>query len=270
MLTIESGDAVALACREVTDGQVTPDTSAADLASLDESRIYPLTGPIEVLDVRTHTWGWAAIFPGEGLLPDDFPEPYIRHFDLVGEVAFVREDIGVPLGPFLGTMSVCPSGAAARPVMPPGAFGGNVDIRHLVRGSTLYLPVELDGARFSCGDGHAAQGDGEVCVTAIETPATATLRFTVLRDRPIPGPQFRTPSSPPTGEVFGTTGVASDLFVAAQEAVRAMIEHLSRSSGLGSEDTYLLTSICVDLHISEIVDAGQYVVSALLPLSVFR
>ena len=272
-----------VSCREVTDGQIGPSSTSSDLTVLDESRIYPLTGPIEirgarpgdtlaveVLDIRTADWGWAAILPGEGLLPDEFPEPYVRHFDLTGEAAFLRDDIGVPVRPFLGTMGVCPAGATARPVMPPGRFGGNVDIRHLARGSTLYLPVELEGGLFSCGDAHAAQGDGEVCVTAIETPATATLRFTIERGWTVPAPQFRSPGRALSSDVFGTTGVGPDLFVAAREATRAMIEHLARSHDLSREDAYVLSSLCVDLHISEIVDAGEYVVSALLPLSVFR
>jgi acetamidase/formamidase len=148
-----------------------------------------------------------------------------------------------------------------------------MDTRQLVQGATLYLPVEVDGALFSCGDAHAAQGDGEVCVTGIETPIGATLRFTLEKGRRIPAPQFRTPG-PLTpranrGEWYGTTGVGPDLFSAAQDALRAMIDYVSARSGLSAEDAYVLASLCVDLKISEIVDAGQYVVSALLPLNVF-
>jgi acetamidase/formamidase len=170
-------------------------------------------------------------------------------------------------------MGVCPSGANNQAVMPPGTFGGNMDTRQLVQGATLYLPVQVEGALFSCGDAHAAQGDGEVCVTGIETPIGATLRFTLEQGRQIPAPQFRTPA-PLTpranqGEWYGTTGVGPDLYAAAQDAVRAMIDYVSTTSGLSAEDAYVLASLCVDLKISEIVDAGQYVVSALLPLNVF-
>jgi len=158
-------------------------------------------------------------------------------------------------------------------VMPPGTFGGNMDTRQLVQGTTLYLPVEVEGALFSCGDAHAAQGDGEVCVTGIETPIGATLRFALEKGRSIPGPQYhvRGPLTPwaNRGEWYGTTGVGPDLFAAAQHAVRAMIDYVSERSGLSREDAYVLASLCVDLKISEIVDAGQYVVSALLPLNVF-
>ena len=115
-------------------------------------------------------------------------------FDLTdGEYAFIREDVAIPIEPFFGTMGVCPSGAQNQEVMPPGSFGGNMDTRQLVQGSTLYLPVEVDGALFSCGDAHAAQGDGEVCVTGIETPIGATLRFTLEKGRRSRRPSFGRP-----------------------------------------------------------------------------
>jgi acetamidase/formamidase len=208
------------------------------------------------------------------LLSDDFPDPYLRVFDLChGDVAYMRDDIAIPLEPFFGTMGVCPAGASAQPVMPPGTFGGNMDTRQLVRGSTLYLPVQVDQALFSCGDAHGAQGDGEVCVTGLEAPMFAALRFSIEKGHSITGPQYRTPA-PLTPRVdsapfYGTTGVGGDLYAAAQDAIRAMIEHVTRTYGLGREDAYLLCSLVVDLKISEIVDAGQYIVSALLPEAVF-
>ena len=257
------------------------------IAGLDWDRVYPLAGPIavegaepgdtlavEVLDLHTQGWGWTAILPGLGLLSDDFPDAYLRIFDLSdGDLVHFREDIKIPIEPFMGTMGVCPAGASAQPVMPPGTFGGNMDTRQLTRGTTLYLPVQVAGALFSCGDAHAAQGDGEVCVTGLESPMYGALRFTLHKDRPIPAPQYLTggPLAPRVADApwYGTTGVGPDLFVGAQEAVRAMVDHLSAEHGLSPEDAYLLCSLCVDLRISEIVDAGQYVVSALLPLAIF-
>jgi acetamidase/formamidase len=172
-------------------------------------------------------------------------------------------------------MGVSPAGASKQAVMPPGNFGGNMDTRQLVRGTTLYLPVQVEGALFSCGDAHAAQGDGEVCVTGIECPMYGALRFTLDEERSIPAPQYQTAPGPLTphvdsGGFYGATGVGPDLYVAAQDALRAMIDHLSETYDLSREDAYVLSSLCVDLKISEIVDAGQYVVSALLPLAVFR
>jgi len=159
--------------------------------------------------------------------------------------------------------------------MPPGTFGGNMDTRQLTKGTTLFLPVQVPGALFSCGDAHAAQGDGEVCVTGLESPMYGALRFTVQKGRTILAPQYQTPPGSLTREVdggawYGTTGVGGDLYVAAQDAIRAMVAHVSQTYGMSGEDAYLLASLCVDLKISEIVDAGQYIVSALLPLAVFK
>jgi acetamidase/formamidase len=287
VLTVESGDTVVVHTRDVSDDQIGPDSTVDVIAGLDWDRLYPLAGPItiagaqpgdtlavEVLDLHTQGWGWAAILPGLGLLPDDFPDPYLRIFDLSdGDLIHFREDIAIPIEPFLGTMGVCPAGASAQSVMPPGSFGGNMDTRQLTRGTTLYLPVQVEGALFSCGDAHAAQGDGEVCVTGLESPMYAALRFALHKDRPIPAPQYLTggPLTPRVADSrwYGTTGVGPDLYAGAQEAVRAMVQHLSGERGLSPEDAYVLCSLAVDLRISEIVDGGQYVVSALLPLAIF-
>jgi acetamidase/formamidase len=273
--------------RATCDDQIGPASTADVIPSLNWDRVYPLAGPIamnaaqpgdtlavEILDLHTQGWGWTAILPGFGLLADDFTDPYLKIFDLTaGDVTWLGENVAIPIEPFLGTMGVCPAGASAVPIMPPGRFGGNMDTRQLTRGATLYLPIEVEGALFSCGDAHAAQGDGEVCVTGIESPMYGALRFTLLKDRPIPAPQFRTagPLGPidSPGGWYGTTGVGPDLYVGAQEAVRAMIDYLVADHGLTREDAYVLCSLAVDLRISEIVDAGQHIVSALLPLSVF-
>ena len=287
VLGIVPGDTVVVWTRDVSDYQIGPDSDVSVIAGLDWDRIYPLAGPIavhgaepgdtlaiEILDIHTQGWGWTAILPGLGLLPDDFPDAYLRVFDLShGDVAYLREDIAIPLEPFFGTMGLCPAGASAQPVMPPGSFGGNMDIRQLVRGATLYLPVQVEQALFSCGDAHGAQGDGEVCVTGLEAPMFASLRFSLYKGHSIPGPQYRTPA-PLTRRVdsapfYATTGVGGDLYAAAQDAVRAMVDHLASNYDLGREDAYLLCSLAVDLKISEIVDAGQYIVSALLPEAVF-
>ncbi|MGQ0569059.1 MAG: acetamidase/formamidase family protein [Armatimonadota bacterium] len=288
VLRVDSGDTVVVHTRDVSDNQITSASVASAITSMNWERVYPLAGPIrvngatpgdtlaiEILDIRTQGWGWTAIIPGFGLLPDDFTQPYLRVFDLTqGDVTYLRDDIAIPIEPFFGTMGVCPVGASKQAVMPPGVFGGNMDTRQLTRGTTLFLPVQVDGALFSCGDAHAAQGDGEVCVTGIEAPMYAALRLTLQKGRRIPAPQYVTAGAL-TSRVdhagfYATTGVGPDLFKGAQEAIRAMIAHLSETYRLSAEEAYVLASLCVDLKISEIVDAGQYVVSALLPLAVFR
>ncbi len=200
VLTVASGDTVVMHTRDVSDNQITPESTADAIAELDWDRVYPLAGPIavegaepghtlgvEIVDLQTQGWGWTAILPGFGLLADDFPDAYLRIFDLTtGDATYLRDDIAIPIAPFLGTMGVCPAGASEQAVMPPGNFGGNLDTRQLVRGTTLFLPVQVEGALFSCGDAHAAQGDGEVCVTGIESPMYAELRFTLHEERRSP------------------------------------------------------------------------------------
>ena len=288
LLTIADGDTVVFETRDVSDNQIGPGSDASVIANIDWDRVYPLAGPvfvegaepgdtlaIEVVDLHTKGWGWTAIFPGLGLLSDDFTEPYLRVFDLsLGDRTMFREDIAVPLSPFMGTMGVCPEGASAVPVMPPGTFGGNLDTRQLVKGTTLFLPVQVEGALFSTGDAHGCQGDGEICVTGLEAPMYAVMRFSLEKGRSIPAPQYRTAPGPLTpsvnfGSFYGTTGVGGDLYVAAQDATRAMIDRLGSRYALSPEEAYLLCSLVVDLKISEIVDAGQYVVSAVLPESIF-
>jgi acetamidase/formamidase len=287
VISVADGDTVVIETRDVSDNQIGPDSDASVIEGLNWDRVYPLAGPIavegaapgdtlavEILDLRTRGWGWTAILPGLGLLADDFPDAYLRIFDISnGQFAFFGDEVAIPLAPFLGTMGVCPAGASEIAVMPPGNFGGNMDTRQLVRGTTLYLPVEVEGAMFSTGDAHGCQGDGEVCVTGLEAPMYAVLRFYVEKGRSLPSPQYRTAPGPLTprvdgGGFYGTTGVGPDLYKGAQDAVRAMIEHLTSVTSLSPEDAYLLCSLCVDLKISEIVDAGQYIVSAVLPEAV--
>ncbi|PPA70440.1 acetamidase/formamidase family protein [Jeotgalibacillus proteolyticus] len=286
VMTIQSGDTVVYSTREVADNQFSIESKTEDIANLDWDRVYPLAGPVaiegaepgdtlevEIVDLKTGSWGWAAILPGLGLLPDDFPDAYLRTFDLSdGEFIHFSDRIKVPIEPFLGTMGVSPVDASGQAIMPPGSFGGNMDTRQLTIGTKLYLPVQVKGALFSCGDAHAAQGDGEVCVTALECPMHATLKFRVIKGKSIPAPQFQTQGelTPKVNHkgFYGTTGVGPDLFKASQDAIKAMVVHLSEEYGLEPKDAYILSSLCVDLKISEIVDAGEYVVSAVFPLGV--
>jgi acetamidase/formamidase len=155
--------------------------------------------------------------------------------------------------------------------LPPRRTGGNIDIRQLVSGSTLYLPIEVDGALFSVGDAHAAQGDGEVCVSAIEMSATVSLRFTVRADLAMPEPQFQTPgqrSLGSSGPAYVTTAHGPDLLASTKQSIRYMLDHVQQTYGLSREDAYCLASVAVDLKISEVVDAPNWIVSAFLPLEI--
>jgi acetamidase/formamidase len=287
VLRIPSGDTVVFQLRDVSDGQITRKSPAEDLVKMDIEKIYPLAGPVyvegaqvgdalqvEILDLNPGDWGYTGFSPGLGLLQEDFPYAYINHWDLSAKTSSpFRPGITVPLDPFCGTMGVAPKEPGSFHVMPPGNFGGNMDIRHLVVGTILFLPVFNDGALFSVGDCHSAQGDGEVCVTAIESPMQAILRFTVLKNEQITSPQFvsRFPTTRKYDSkgYYGTTGVSPDLMSCAKIAVRNMIDYLVTKHHLSPEDAYILCSVVADLKISEIVDRPNWIVSCHLPLSIF-
>ena len=287
-IEVRPGDTVVFETAEVSGGQIRPGVDLAASLPLDSDRIYPLGGPVfvagakagdvlevEILTMNPGDWGWSAILPNAGLLPEDYPTPYVKFWDLSnGRDTALRPDIVIPLDPFCGVMGVAPEEHGELRVLPPGPFGGNMDIRHLTKGATLFLPVHVDGALFSAGDCHAAQGDGEVCVSGIECPMTFSLRFNVRKGRSIRTPRFAT-TGPLTSKYdaagyYATTGIAPDLMVAAKTALREMIDHLVETYRLSREDAYILSSAAVDLKISEVVDRPNWIVSAYVPRSIFR
>jgi acetamidase/formamidase len=229
---------------------------------------------IEILELKPGEMGYTTIVPGRGLLPEDFPEPFLKLWDLRnGATAEFRAGIEVPIEPFHGVMGVALAEPGRHLTAPPRRVGGNMDVKQLTVGTTLLLPIEVEGALFSVGDGHAAQGDGEVCITAIETSMTSHLRFRVHRDLRLAGPQFRTagPLARRTDSAgwYATTGIGPDLMGATKQATREMIAYLERSYGLSPQEAYVLCSVAMDLKISEVVDAPNWVVSAFIPLSIF-
>jgi acetamidase/formamidase len=170
----------------------------------------------------------------------------------------------IRLSPFFGVMGVAPPpvyGAVTSIV--PREFGGNIDLKELVAGSTLYLPVWAKGALFSVGDGHGVQGDGEVCLTALETALSGTFRLTLRRDIKLKGPRAETPSH------VITLGLNEDLDDAAKEALRRMIELIAETTGLAPADAYMLCSLGADLHVTQLVD-GNKGIHAMLPKELLR
>lgn len=268
-------------------GQITPTSTSDSLAELDPTLIHALNGPvyingaepgdtleIEVVALEHHGWGWNGVIPGFGLLGWEFEYPHIHHYVLAGDRCVFREDIKIPYEPFCGVMGVAPAELGPFDTAPPRVNGGNVDIRHLTPGARVKLPVLVQGALFSCGDCHAAQGDGEICGTGIETPMTVTLRFELQRGRSTPELQFTTAPGKPLTQAdragyFVTTAHGPDLYADAQQAVRYMLDHLVTERDLTREDAYCLCGAAVDLRISEIVDEPNWIVSAYLPLSIF-
>ncbi|WP_248907387.1 acetamidase/formamidase family protein [Halocatena marina] len=289
VLTVEQGDVVRFECRDAVDGQIDVQTTAADVPSVSFDPVHPLTGPVavegaqpgdvlavELLAFQHKGWGYNVFFPGEmdlGLLPEEFSDPGLHIWDLEGDVGHFVNDIDIPLDPFPGVIGVAPEEAGEHDTLPPRSVGGNMDVKHLTAGSTLYLPVAVDDALFSVGDCHAAQGDGEVCVTGVEAPMFVTARFDIRSDMDISQPQFETTGPyTPTGidePMYGTTGIDEDLMTATKKAVRQMIEHLHDERGLSRAKAYILCSAIVDLKINEVVDQPNWTVSAYLPESIF-
>ena len=283
--TVESGAVVEFDLLDASGGQLTATSTVEDLARLDFDRVDQVNGPIAVagaepgdtlqvdlLEFEPADWGWTASIPGFGLLADDFADPALRISRVpgVGERAEFLPGVRVPIIPFCGEIGVAPP-TGPRSTIPPDLHGGNMDTRHLTAGSTLYLPVFHAGGRLSMGDGHAAQGDGEVCGTAIETPMRALVRLTVRKDLHLAAPEFLTADVPATagGRRYATDGIGPDLLGAARDAVRRMIDWLGREHGIAAIDAYMLTSVAIDLRISEIVDMPNFVVTAHCPLSIF-
>ncbi len=283
---VQSGDVIEFDLLEASCGQITADSTLDAIKTLDFSRVDQVNGPIyvegaepgdtlqiELLDLQPADWGWTAIIPGFGLLADEFPEPALKIWRLADGWGEFAPGIRVPLEPFCGEIGLAPGAPGALSTIPPYRHGGNMDTKHLTKGATLYLPIEAPGALYSMGDGHAAQGDGEVCGTAIETPMRATVRLTLRKDLRIPEPQFMTggplATRTNTAPYYAVDGIAPDLLEAARKAIRHMIAHLERAYGLARSDAYMLCSVAVDLKISEVVDAPNWVVSAFLPQSIF-
>jgi len=219
---------------------------------------------VEIVDIRLRSpYGWMMIEPGAGVLPEEFP--YLRKklvpLDRQNNLAEFGPGIRVPVHPFFGNLGVAPPegriGSAA-----PGYHAGNLDNKWLVAGTRVFIPVQVPGALFAVGDGHAAQGDGEVCVTAIETNLTGVFRFTVRKDMKLRWPRAESPTH------IITMGLDQDLDEAAKRAAREMIEYLMAERHLSRDDAYMLTSAAVDLHVTQVVD-GVKGVHATLAKSLF-
>jgi len=289
VLEVEEGATVEFHTTDASGGQLGPSSTAAELGALDFSRVNPVTGPVfvggarpgdvlevEILELGMSGWGWTAIIPGFGLLAEQYPDPWLKHWALTPGAPSVlfADGVEVSVAPFPGTIGVAPPTPGPHSTVPPHPWGGNLDTKHLTAGTRLYLPVGVEGALFSVGDTHAAQGDGEVCGTAIESRMDIALRFRVRRDLNLRFPAFETSGAAPgdlaTSGSFVTTGVGPDLMGAARDAVSGMIDQLMGTGRLDAQEAYALCSVAVDLRIHELVDQPNWVVGAWLPHGVVR
>jgi acetamidase/formamidase len=285
VLTVAPGAVIDLETIDSSGGQINPDWTVADMGKLDFGKVNPTTGPVYIdgaepgdaikvtlMAYRPSGWGWTANIPGFGLLADQFKEPALHIWKYDANTlapATFKGLANVPLKPFAGTIGLAPAEAGLHSVVPPRRVGGNMDIRDMAMGTELYLPVEVKGGLFSLGDTHAAQGDGEVCGTAIESPMDVTLQLDLVKGANLKFPRFRT-AGPVARHLDAkgydvTTGIGSDLMEGAKAAVAGMVELLTKRHGIPAVDAYMLCSVCGDLRISEIVDMPNWVVSFYFP-----
>lgn len=292
-LTVDSGAIVSFDTIDGSNGQITKTSTVDAVPKFDLALADPVFGPvyvngaepgdaleIEILGLETADWGWTAIMPGFGLLADEFPEPQLKLWHLSSPAeqpyALFKDGIHIPIRPFLGEMGVAPGADGEFSTIPPLDTGGNIDCRHLTVGTKLFLPVQTPGALFSCGDGHAAQGDGEVCGSAIETPMRATLRLTVRKNHDwVVSPHYLCPPLPPIAGFedrgcYAALGIDSDLREATRKSLRGIINYLMGTRGLTRVEAYMLASVAVDLKLAEVVDMPNFAVAASLPLNIFQ
>ncbi|QDA36428.1 acetamidase (plasmid) [Paracoccus liaowanqingii] len=293
--TVAPGSTILFQCQDSSAGQLGPSSSVADVVALDFGKINPVSGPVfiegaepgDALKITLDhfapreqdgsAWGWTANIPGFGLLADQFTDPALtiwRYDAATLAPALWGQHGRVPLKPFTGTIGVAQAEPGLHSIVPPRRTGGNLDIRDIATGTVLYLPVEVAGALFSVGDTHAAQGDGEVCGTAIESPMDVTLTLDLVKGANLKMPRFNTPG-PVTRHLDAkgyevTTGIGPDLMTGARQAVEQMVDLLCAQHGMAAVDAYMLVSTCGDLRISEIVDMPNWVVSFYFPRAVFE
>jgi acetamidase/formamidase len=243
-LRIAPGEVVHFETVDASSGQLNRGSTAADLVKLDLARVNPVTGPVfvdgampgdalkvTVLTFKPSGWGWTGNIPGFGLLADQFPNAHLHHwnYDPGLKPAMYGPGGRVPLKPMCGTIGVALAEAGLHSIIPPRHVGGNMDVRDIAEGTELYLPIEVAGALFSVGDTHAAQGDGEVCGTAIETAMDIAVRLSIRRDLVIDAPHFDVPAGAATGAGVAGRGRGSAGLCGAAPGSRSLSSRSARA-----------------------------------------
>jgi len=281
-LNIDSGDTVRFECQDASGAQVHPGMTAEEFLTIDRGRIHALTGPvaihnaqpgdvlqIDVLQISHKGWGWSSIIPGLGFLKQRFMEPFLFHWNLEPIISRSLAPAIVPLRPFCGIMGVAPAEHGEFRTRPPGIFGGNMDVRELATGATLYLPIQQLGALFSCGDAHAAQGDGEVCINGIECPADVSLRFHLHKNQSLAGPLIESsPAKDFAAPAWLVVESSTDVLTAAHAATDRMVDLLAKHWAFDPIHAYLLCSVAMNLHLSQVVNEPMITVSASIAKSI--
>jgi len=287
-LEITSGDEVLIQMNDASDGQVRQGMTAAEFKQIDFTKIHALTGPIaikgakpgdtlkiEILEYVHKGWAWTSIHPDLCFLPDDFDDFYLHHWVLDDCVSKSMPGITLALHPFCGVMGVQRAEKGSYRTRPPGPFGGNMDVKHLVAGSTLYLPVLTAGGMLCSGDCHAAQGDGEVTINGLEAPMDVKLRISIATDVSVTDPYLLTtpdliPAAYAGSRFHAFISSGPDLMQNARGAVRRAIDFLQKRLGCSAEQAFVICSAVLDLKISQVVNAPHFTVTGYLPEAIFN
>jgi acetamidase/formamidase len=293
IISIKSGDVIEVETKEASDNQITPKSTIEDLKKLDFNLIHPLTGPIEVegaepgdalriefLEFKDMGWGWTAVIPGFGFLaqdvyttPIDLAGPALKIWKSEGGYSFAKfgeVNVKVKNFPFPGVIGTALPYPGKWSTIPPRENGGNMDIKHLTVGSVLYLPVFKRGGLLSIGDTHLAQGDGEVCGSAIEAPLRVKIRVELIKNAGISQPIFyaKAIKEMEYEEYIAYPGISNDLWNASKIAVKGIISLLSRF--MPPVEAYMLSSVVLDLKVSQVVDVPNWIATAYFPLDVIE
>lgn len=283
VLTIHSGDEVFISAPDASNGELSRNSTKEDIALIDYRNLDPLVGPIfvedakpgdvlkiSVLELKTHSWGWAALLPKFGLLSDEITDPYYKVWELDKGSIQMPNGANFDLHPMIGCIGVAPGVDGDFPTITPTNGAGNIDIRYLNAGSELYIPIFTEGALLSAADGHALQGEGEISGTAIECSMDMTFRVELIKNLNLDSPELITRNTFPAEEGYRIfTGIGPDLMEASRDATRRAIGPLAKAQGISELEAYALFGIVAELRIHEIVDIPHWVVGCMLPLRLF-
>lgn len=286
-LTIQPGDRLTLEMHDASGGQVTPQMDGEGWAAVDKTRIHELTGPvaiegaepgdrlhIKILEYQHHGWAWTTIIPEFGLIPEDFSEHFIFHWKLEGSQTHSMPGVTLDLHPFCGIIGVQRAEVGEFRTRPPGSHGGNMDVKHLIAGAELFLPVATTGAGLCAGDCHAAQGDGEVSINGMEAPMHVTFEINLLKNQPFENPTAIVPAElvPPrylTQPWQAFIESNEDPRQACKDVVRRAIDYLTKRLKITPEQAYVLCSVVLDIKVSQLVNQPITTITGYLPLAIF-
>lgn len=286
-IEINSGDTILVEMADSSDSQVKSGMTVHAFKQIDFNLIHALTGPIaikdakpgdtlkiEILEYVHKGWAWTSINPDKCFLPEDFDDFYLHHWELKNDYSESMPGLRLALHPFCGVLGVQRAESGIFKTRPPGHFGGNMDVKHLTAGSTLYLPVLVDGAQICAGDAHAAQGDGEVSINGMEAPMDVQLRVSLSDTITVNEPYLLTTPylTPPAyaGKPFHAfVSSGPDIMECARGAVRRAIDYLQNRLNLSAEQAFVVCSVALDLKMSQVVNVPHYTVTGYLPEGMF-